>query len=73
MNVSGKEILFLKLLMCIFKLLIQISLIIGNLHLANKVTHIVNKTVTKKTNKTKKQKAFRNISLYSEVTCNYSC
>ena len=36
--------------MYIFKLLIQIqiSLSIGNLYLADKVTHIVNKTITKK-------------------------
>ena len=44
---------FFKLLMYIFKLLIQIqiSLSIGNLYLADKVTHIVNKFIQKKKKK----------------------
>ena len=50
--------------MYIFKLLIQIqiSLSIGNLYLADKVTHIVNKIIQHK----KKQKnALRNTSSYT--------
>ena len=45
--------IFLKLLMYIFKLLIQIqiSLSIGNLYLADKVTHIVKKFIQKKKKK----------------------
>ena len=44
--------------MYIFKLLIQIqiSLSIGNLYLADKVTHIVNKFIQKKKKKKKKNK-----------------
>ena len=62
---------FLKLLMCIFKLLIQIqiSLIIGNLYQADKVTQIVNKTITKKIS------LRNNTSPYTmklDVRCNYS-
>ena len=55
-KLSSLIIFFLKLLMYIFKLLIQIqiSLSIGNLYLADKVTHIVNKIIQYKTNKTQK-------------------
>ena len=50
--------------MYIFKLLIQIqiSLSIGNLYLADKVTHIVNKFIQKKK---KKKIALRNTSPYT--------
>ena len=45
----------LKLLMCIFKLLIQVQIspITGNLYLVDKVTHIVNKTTKQKESKNK--------------------
>ena len=54
--------------MCMFELLlqIQISLAIGNLHLADKVTLINNKTKTKS-----KTKNFNNTSLHIEVKCIY--
>ena len=53
--------------MYIFKLLIQIqiSLSIGNLYLADKVTHIVNKIIQYKKTTKKQKNALRNTSSYT--------